>query len=290
MTIDNTTINETTEERQFEKFDFTVEQVPFHLPNGSPTRFFANVRTDTNEVLGCVTDRYEVLQNADYINACEDLFKSEGFTNFNRKTVCTKGGSRVRAVYDFPDQGFKLANGNDMTFRLTVQNSFDGSLRASLQVGLVRLICTNGLAVPFAAVGMTKKHTQNLDPTLIRSAFARSVNAFKESAPLFNRMIETRVSQTEGNGILLNLEKSKVMSERMRESVQKIWESPRYHEDRDRSLFNVYNAVTQHLTHSVEGKRFELAERVNTGVLNAISKAVKRNNLANLITANLGDN
>jgi hypothetical protein len=276
-------------ERQTEKFDYTVEQVAMHLPNGNSTRYLANVRTDTQEVLGVVSDRYELLQNSDLLGEAEGLFKAEGFGNFKRKTICTGGGARIRAVYDFPDHGFRLANGNDITFRLKVQNSFDGSLRASFQVGLVRLVCTNGLAVPVAAVGMTRKHTATLDANIVREAFGRSVVAFKESAPLFNRMIETRVTQEEGNSILLGFEKSKVVSERMREGIQGVWERPTYAEDSQRNLFNLYNAVTQHLTHSVEGKRFELAERVNTGVLNGLTRAVKRGNINDLII-NLGNN
>lgn len=272
-------------ERQTEKFDYTVTQVPFHLPTGEQTRFLANVRTDNGEVLGCVSDRYEILQNSDMLGASEDLFKSNGFANFKRKTVCTNGGARIRAIYDFPDHGFKLANGNELTFRLKVQNSFDGSLRASFQVGLVRLICTNGLAVPVAAVGMTRKHTASLDASVLAGAFERSITAFKESAPLFNRMIESRMTQAQGNSILLGLEKSKVMSERMREGVQAIWERPTYSEDSDRNLFNLYNSVTQHLTHSVEAKRFELAERVNTGTLTAFSRAIKRGGIEALFAS-----
>jgi hypothetical protein len=272
----NTNINEAVEERQTSKFDYQVEQVPMHLPNGTSTRYFANVRTDNQEVLGIVTDRYEVLQNAGLFDVAEDIFKTSGFSNYTRKTICTNGGARARAVYDFPDTGFKLANGNDLTFRLKVQNSFDGSLRASFQVGLVRLICTNGLALPVASVGMTRKHTSNLDPVFVRESFNRSVKAFQESAPLFNRMIETKVSQDNGRLILLGLEKAKVMSERMREGIESVWTRPTFAEDSERNLFNLYNAVTQHLSHNVEGKRFELAERVNTGVLGAFSKAIKQ--------------
>lgn len=276
-------------ERQTEKFDYTVSQVPFHLPNGSQTRFFANVRDDNGEVLGCVTDRYEVLQNSDMLGASEDLFKANGFANFKRKTVCTNGGARIRAIYDFPDHGLRLSNGNDLTFRLKVQNSFDGSLRASFQVGLVRLVCTNGLAVPVAAVGMTRKHTASLDAETLKGAFARSITAFKESAPLFDKMIAARVSQSQGKSILLGLEKAKVMSERMREGIEAVWERPTYAEDSDRNLFNLYNSVTQHLTHTVENKRFELAERVNTGVLNAFSRAVKRGGVESLFIPSEAD-
>jgi hypothetical protein len=276
--------NETENERQTSRFDYTVEQTPLHLPNGGATRYFANVRTDTSEVLGIVTERYEVLQNADFFNPVEELFQQEGFGNFKRKTVCTHGGARVRAVYDFADHGIKVG-GEDLMLRLKVQNSFDGSLRASFQVGMVRLVCTNGLAVPVAAVGMTRKHTKALDTDLVRDAFHRSVKAFSDAAPAFERLQETSVSQSEGNSILLGFEKSKVMSERMRERVQSVWESPRYHEDRTRNLWNLYNAVTQHLTHDVEDKRFELAERVNTGVLNSLVKAVKAGDPVARLTA-----
>jgi hypothetical protein len=98
-------------------------------------------------------------------------------------------------------------------------------------------------------------------------------------------MIDLRVSQNDGRNILLNFEKSKVMSERMREGIESVWEGPSYKEDSDRNLFNLYNAVTQHLTHSVEGKRFELAERINTSVLNAFTKAAKRGSVDYLASA-----
>ena len=268
----NTDTENSVEERQTSKFDYQVEQVPMHLPNGNPTRYFANVRTDSQEVLGIVTDRYEILQNSYLFETAESVFKTSGFGNFERRTICTNGGARVRAIYNFPNTGIKLSNGNDMTLRLTVQNSFDGSLRASFQVGLLRLICTNGMLAPYATLGMTKKHTSTLDPEVIGESFKRSINAFNKSTDLFNDMINTRIDQRKGIQILESLEKSKIMSERMRKGIESIWVSPTHREDSDRNLFNLYNATTQYLTHSVESKRFELADRVNTGVINAFTK------------------
>lgn len=272
----NATAPMTTSDIQSDRFDFTVEQVPLRDPEGRATRFFGNRRTDTGEVLGVVTERYEILQNTTLFDSFEKVVTDKGFGRFNRKVVATHNGARCRAVYDFPDTGIRLSNGNELTFRLKVQNSFDGSLRASLAVGLFRLICSNGLAAPVGAVSMTRKHTTGLDGELVEQAFARSVENFHEAAPLFNRMIDLKVSQSDGNRILLNLEKAKVMSERMREGIQSVWERPTYNEDGQRNLFNLYNAATQHLTHSVEGKRFELAERVNSGVLTAFTRAAKR--------------
>ena len=46
-----------------------------------------------------------------------------------------------------------------------------------------------------------------------------------------------------------------------------IWNSPTHEEDKDRNLYNLNNAVTQHLTHDVADERFEYANRVTTNVL-----------------------
>lgn len=270
-------------ERQTSIFDYTVEQVPLNDPEGNPTRYFGNRRTDTKEVLGVVSEKYEVLQNAQLFDEVETLFKSSGFSEFTRKTFVTANGARVRAVYDFPQHGFKMNNKNDIIFRLKVQNSFDRSLKASFQVGLFRLVCSNGLAAPVAAVGMTRKHTDGLDPHYVGEAFHRSVDAFSKAAPLLNAMSDFRLTQAQGHGILLGLQQRQLVRERMREAIGSIWDAPRRKEDEDRSLFNLYNAVTEHLTHDVEGKRFETAEKVNTAVLNTFTKALKHDTVLDLV-------
>lgn len=275
-TMNATDINDDTiAVNQTSDFDFTVEQVPFHTPEGQPTRFLANRRTDTGAILGICTEQYEVLQNSTLFSAVETMLANKELGGYKRKVVATGDGARVRAIYDFPNMGIKLKNGNDLTFRMKVQNSFDRSLRASLQVGMVRLICSNGLAAPVGAVGMTRKHTSGLEPELVETAFVRCVESFGNATAVFNEMIDFRVSQRDGNRILLGLEGSKVMSERVRKGIAEVWDGPTFKEDSDRNLFNLYNAVTQHLTHNVETKRFELAERVSTGTLNAFTKAVQ---------------
>ena len=45
------------------KLDWTVEQFPVYA-NGNPIQdVFANVRSDTNEALGIVRNRYKIIQN-----------------------------------------------------------------------------------------------------------------------------------------------------------------------------------------------------------------------------------
>ena len=281
------TIQETADERQESRFDYKVEQVPLLTPEGKQTRFFGTRRTDTGEVFATVTDRYEILQNDVLVSATEDLFKSKGMDGWKRKEVVTHGGARMRAIYDFPNIG-GLVDGQDLTFRLKVQNSFDGSLRASFAVGLVRLICSNGLAAPVNTLNLTKKHTTSIEASFVGTALDSAVQSFHNALPAFRRMAEMPVTMQDGKRILLNLADRKVLTERHADSIGRIWENPSYREDSKRNLWNLYNAATQHFTHDVEagsrGKpRFELAERLNTAVMTQFVRTAKTGRIEDLL-------
>jgi hypothetical protein len=56
----------------------------------------------------------------------------------------------------------------------------------------------------------------------------------------------------------------------MAEQIAGVWNAPRYTEDSDRTVYNLYNAATQHLTHEVSNKRFDLAERATAGILKTL--------------------
>jgi hypothetical protein len=280
-------INETATERQTDKFDYKVETVRLHTPDGQETQFFGNRRTDTGAVLGAVTDRYEVIQNEELFATAESLFASKGLTNFQRKAFVTHDGARARAVYNFPTVGVTLNRG-DLILRLTVQNSFDGSLPASFKAGMFRLICSNGMATATSkAIGFTRKHTSAIHPDFIANSFDQAVAQFHNSVPLLQRMVNTAVSTKDGARVLQGLVNRKVVSDRMAEGIKAVWENPSYEEDRERNLYNLYNAATQHLTHNVESKRFELAERANENILGAFSRAFRDGGVEALMATSL---
>lgn len=266
--------------------DYQVKQVPLHA-DGYATRFLGNVRTDTNECLGTCTDRYDLVQNDTLIGFSETLFKSKGLNRWDRKEVVTHGGGKARFIYKFPDLGIKVA-GNDLIFALKVQNSFDGSLRASFNIGLFRLICSNGMTVPHRAINLSHKHTGTLNLALMGSGLDRAIAEFHNSAPMFERMSKFVVPQNVGETIIDNLVARKVggLAARQAEGIKAIWANPTHHEDRERSLWNLYNAVTQHLTHGVENgerPRFDLADRISSAVTAEFSKAARNQDIAELL-------
>lgn len=265
--------------KQTSKFDFTVESVPQYMtmPDGTyvPTGFIANRRADNFAVLGCVTDRYGVVQNADLISAAEDAFAAKSMSDFNRTVIVTGEGERMYAVYDFKNHVKKLAVGDEVGMRLTVQNSFDGGLRASFALGMRRLVCLNGMTVLEREVSMTRKHSSGVSVKFIAEALEKAILMWNKSTQVFDRLASVTITPIQGANILAQLEEAGALSGKLREAILGIWNAPTYREDHARNLYNLYNAATQHLTHNVAASRFELSTRVSDAVLNALNRAAR---------------
>lgn len=274
--------------KQSDLYNFTVETVPslMTLPDGSQrnTGFLVNRRTDNFSVLGTVTDRYGLVQNSDLISVAEDAFTAKGLTNYSRKIVVSGEGERMYATYDFKNHTKKLKVGDEVGMRLTVQNSFDGGLRVSFALGMLRLVCLNGMTTLEREVGMTKKHSTSISTKFVSDALEKAILVWDKSTAVFDRLSDVAVTQEQGRNILANLEESSVLSGKLRENIEAVWNAPRYREDNARNLFNLYNAVTQHLTHDVAPTRFELSNRVSDNVLNVFDRASRESNrLAKLV-------
>jgi len=268
--------------------NFTVETVPsfMTLPDGSQqnTGFLVNRRTDNFAVLGTVTDRYGLVQNSDLISVAEDAFSSKGLTDYKRNIVVTGEGERMYATYDFKNHTKKLKVGDEVGMRLTVQNSFDGGLRVAFSLGMLRLVCANGMTTLEREVGMTKKHSTQISTKFVVEALEKAIKAWDSSTQVFDRLSDVALTQSQGANILAQLEESAVLSGKLRENIETVWNAPRYREDNARNLFNLYNAVTQHLTHDVAATRFELANRVSDNVLSVFDRASRDGNrLAKLV-------
>ena len=263
---------------QTSDYDFTVEQVPLFDEKGRRSGFFGNQRTDNGTILGVTSERYGIQNNAPLIERAEEAFNDQGLGNFEREVIVTGEGQRMRAVYDFPNQIKRREDrkkGDNMGLRLTVQNSFDRSLRVSFAMGVLRLVCTNGMTSLEKEQSMTKKHSSGNDLDFLGEALSRAIGSWDKALLTYNNLETIEIEQQQGLNALHNLAKAGAISDRMAGAVSKIWNNPTYTEDEGRNLYNLYNAVTEHLTREVEGTRYELAERVNQKVLKRLDQAAR---------------
>ena len=266
-----------------EGFDYTVQQVAVPHPiTGGKTSHFMNIRTDNNAVLGVTSERYGIVNNRDLIDVADHAFEARGI-EVDRNVYVTEDGKKMRAVYDLKGDDFRTAVpqvGDVMGYRLTAQNSFDRSLRVSFALGLVRLVCTNGMTTMEKEAEMVKKHSTqvNIGDIISDDALDRALAKLKSSVDVYSRLASVNVEQEQGLNILQNLTNAKVISEKVRESIAHIWNAPTFEEDKGRNLYNLNNAVTQHMTHDVADERFEYANRVTTNVLKRFDMASRNPN------------
>jgi len=261
-------------------YDFKVNQVEVpHPTKEGKSGYFMNIREDNHEIMGWTTERYGLVNHADVLERADEAFAARDI-EVQRKVIVTEGGRKMRAQYDLQGDLFKAevpAVGDVMAYRLTAQNSYDRTLRISFALGLVRLVCTNGMTTTEKEIEMVKKHSTNVNIGDIISddALDNALAKLGDSVNVYGRLAQVELEQEQGLNILANLAKGKVISEKVRESIAHIWNSPTHDEDKDRNLYNLNNAVTQHLTHEVADERFEYANRVTTNVLKRFDMAAR---------------
>jgi len=260
---------------QSDVWDFTVTAEPLFTADGRDSGWLANRRSDNGEVLGVTSEHYGIIQNAELISAAEDIFTSRKLDlgEFSREIVTTCNGSRMFATYDFDGRTIKSKVGDEVGFRLTVQNSFDRTLRASFAVGGRRLACSNGMVTMEREVSMTAKHSTNISTKFLDGAIDDALAAFNKAIKGFNGLAEVDITQDQGLHILNNMEDRSVLSGKLRKGIAEIWNGPTYAEDERRSLWNLYNATTQHLTHNINS--YELSNRASENVLRTL-KTISR--------------
>ena len=270
--------------------DYQVSTVELLTPTGDRSGVFANQRVDNGAILGTCTERYHLFQNGDLFGRAEEAIQAAGLSNYEREYVVSEGGKRARAQFTFKDETITIGNrqkGDVLGLRLIVQNSFDRSLRASFVLGLVRLICTNGMTTIDSEFCMTRKHMGAPKLSFINGALSQALEAFdpQKVGKVYDRMADVDLKQEEGLTILQNLVKGKTISERTREGIAALWNGPTIGADGDRHLYNLYNASTQFLTREVAGKRWEMADKVDRNILHTFAQASRApDKLSKLLT------
>ena len=266
---------------QTSDYNFTVEQVPLFDSQGRRTGFFGNQRTDTGGVLGVTSDRYGIVNHSTLVDAAEEGFEKAGLGEYERQVYVTGDGARMKAHYDFKNQVRALRRedrqvGDEVGLRLTLQNSFDRSLRISFALGMLRLVCTNGMTTLENEVSMTKKHSSSVEISFLQDAIKKAVANWDNAIGKVSHLSDHAIEHDQGLVILGNLVRLGALSERMSGEIAKVWNAPEFEQDKARNLFNLYNATTQHLTRNVEDTRAELADRTSRNVFKRLWGATRK--------------
>jgi phage/plasmid-like protein (TIGR03299 family) len=180
----------------------STTSAPRQPPELIPARGFkANLREDTGEVLGIVSDEYEVVDNRDAFRFLDALIGSE----LHFETAGSLwGGRRVWVLARLPEY---VELGGDLSATYVyVANSHDGSMAATAAVTPIRIRCANtlGAALRQAEHGANAqrtfrfRHTGNLQTKFAeaRKVLGMTIDYEKQFKALADRLALDPISET----------------------------------------------------------------------------------------------
>lgn len=145
------------------KLDWIVESMPVFLESGKKIeKVYANVRSDIEESLGLVTERYKILQNSDAFRFMDELVSNEDTVCKYESAGSLEGGKRVWMMARLPDQNIL----DDLICSyIFVSNSHDGKSSVKVGVTSTRIVCDNTLqlAIREAPRVWTARHMSSIE-------------------------------------------------------------------------------------------------------------------------------
>tara|TARA_S200002703_G_scaffold24204_1_gene21018 strand:- start:2236 stop:3228 length:993 start_codon:yes stop_codon:yes gene_type:complete len=254
--------------------DWSVVTAPLHattfLPDGEtplkitvPDRH-ALVRDDTNEVLGIVSDRYEVLQNRELADLIYEVAEAEDITVESAGSL--NGGKRVFFLCHLDTFGFE--NGDDEVKQYAMfRTGHDGKTEVSVRQTNVRVVCANTEAAAIAKDrGVGFRHRGNIldNVRTMRMALGdlrSQALAYREFA---ERCMATPAPNTSEyfNSVWMEVNKVRPAlnsrADSRRKNMIEAWDSLQRHEwnyNFAGTAWGTYNAVTQWANYNAPVRR-----------------------------------
>lgn len=243
--------------------EFDIEKKPLFTEDGIKANRFGIIRKDTREMLGVVSETYNVVEHRPAFQQAVTALDSVG--NFQmKKLMVTNNGARMYAHFEH-QEGIEIANKGDIVRpTLILTNSLDCSSKYGFLIGAFRLVCSNGLMAGVSFLNISVKHTANIDIEEIANQGRHCLEVFSnEVVPTWNRMGNVRVD--------LN---SAVEAMMLRKNIpqkitQRVLEIGQEKQQKDLTVWELFNHYTYHLTHEYEGaaaRKMQLSVAVSRGI------------------------
>lgn len=144
------------------RLNWTVEQFPIYANGNQIPGMFANVRSDTNETLGVVRNRYKIVQNNEAFNFVDGIVGNDEVECRYETAGSLFNGRRIFLLVKLPNN---FLVGDEVENYLFFTNSHDGSSALMAGITNVRVVCNNTLQM--AIKGCERKwscrHTINIE-------------------------------------------------------------------------------------------------------------------------------
>ena len=253
--------------------DWRVEQKNIQLCGGSKVPGYkANVRSTDGKVLGVVSDRYRIVQNADAFEFTDSIiggdvrYETAGSLN---------GGKKIWLLAKLPET--EIAGDKTEPY-LCFSNTHDGSGAVRVCMTPIRVVCNNtlNLALDSAKRAWSVRHTGSLQSKMHEARTClRMANTYMGAlAEKADRMANTTITRDQLNMILDELfpedehstEREKQNAKKLRDEYMVCYFAPDLIKFRD-TAWGAYNAMSDMITHNAPLRKTENYRENNWGRL-----------------------
>ena len=214
----------------------------------------AIIRPDTGIALAVVGPSYKIIKHQDLVDLASEALKQQG-RSFELKVHMTHDGARLNCHFlleELVTVG-KPELGDVVALELILRNSYDGFSSVSFEVSGLRLVCKNGLRVPQVISRLRRIHTQSLEIDDLQKEIRQVVDFFTgQAASFWNALNRKELPREVGVEVIEQSVKSRRFPKKYVETIQQTWEGATA-----RTAWELYNAFTAVITHSISPKSYE---------------------------------
>jgi hypothetical protein len=220
----------------------------------------ANVRTDTGESLGIVSGRYHIIQNADMHDVVERSLYAHGMDVGTTHSYAFNHGREVKMVYEIRNMNRIIKKGDAVGLRFVATNSFDGKSAATFGIGILRLVCSNGMVGLEAFKGFTQKHDAKADLSKLSELITEGIGQYNKLCDRFQILTDKELKVRQRAEVARNLTLKGVFCGQVYNRViERI--SQEQEIDGGDTAWGLLNSITHVHTHELSLHRQQSGER-----------------------------
>jgi phage/plasmid-like protein (TIGR03299 family) len=237
--------------------DYTVVKKPLKLKTGLKQDAYATVRTDTDEVMGFVSESYEPVQNINAFTFFDSLVDTgEAIYEMAGTLGC---GECIWILARL--SGYINVHGNDIVNKyLLLTNSHDGDSHVRVKLTPIRVVCNNTLTSALLGAGEVQighSHTQNtlrdLEQPVAMLEWADSL--YKQLEIMFNSMAARKITEVQLREYVQALvpdneeAENSARTQKIRNSVLQLHDYGRGAHLARGTLWGAFNSVAEYTDH-----------------------------------------
>jgi len=262
--------------------DTVIEARPMHYTNVNgdrvidPTRRGLHVAGTDDAPLNVVKPSYNFkgAQYGDLYDAMTSVCKAAGINCKGARvdSMMSPDGGMGTITLTLPEYTIETAKGDESQFQINGRTSFNGVWAVVLQIGAVRMVCTNGQVFVDNFSMYKAKHTISMDTEHAKSKLTAALHSYKHEAERWKHWSKHSITNREAFNIFAMASKCKFVLVKPHMSVTELMEEPEVYRNRSlQYLWNqyttdeqktlgsthwaVYNAMTHWSTHAPAAKK-----------------------------------